>query len=79
MVKEMLTIAPLMTFILDSSGNYPLHIAICNQQCYVAICDLFKAFLEVRKMQDAETYLEKWKRSNFCDLLLAPGRLLFNL
>ena len=44
MVKELISIAPQMMFIADGNGNYPLHIAIHNQQEYEVVRELFGAF-----------------------------------
>ena len=54
MVKELLIVAPQMTFCSDRRGNYPLHIAIRNQQEYNVTFELHKAFPEVGKIQDME-------------------------
>ena len=55
--KELLTIAPQMAFISDREGNYPLHIAIHNEQSYDTIREIFKACTEVLQIQDAITKL----------------------
>jgi len=57
MVKELVTIAQHMVLIPNNEGNYPLHIAIRNQQCYDVIYELFKALPEMAHMQDTETRL----------------------
>jgi len=56
-MKEMLTIAPPIAFISDSRGNYPLHIAIHNQQSYAIICEIFKSSLGVMNIQDTRSQL----------------------
>ena len=57
MVKELLAIAPQMVFIPDREGNYPLHIAINNQQSYLVTYELFKAFPAVGNILEFETSL----------------------
>ena len=57
MVQELLAIAPQMVLISDSKGDYPLHIAIHNQQSYETIRHLFEAFPCARKIGDANTNL----------------------
>ena len=46
-----------MVFIPDSKGNYPLHIAIRNQQKYDIIYQLFKASTDTGKIRDVKTNL----------------------
>ena len=46
-----------MAFCADSRGNYPLHIAINNQQEFNLIFKIYRAFPEVGRIQDAETGL----------------------
>ena len=46
-----------MAFIPDSSGSYPLHIAIRNQQSCGIANELFKAFPDMLKIKDVETNL----------------------
>ena len=43
-----------MAFCSDRRGNYPLHIAIKNQQEYSVIFEIHKAFPDVGKIHDAE-------------------------
>ena len=57
MVKDLISISPRMAFISDGKGNYPLHIAIHNQQGYDIICELFKASPDIVRMQDTKTKL----------------------
>jgi len=56
-VKELLAILPQMAFIPDRNGNYPLHIAVNNQQSYDVVINLFKAFPEVGSIFDTKTGL----------------------
>ena len=57
LVKELVTIMPLMALIPDSQGNYPLHIAIHNQQCFDVICVLYRAYPNTGKVRDLKTQL----------------------
>ena len=52
-----MTIAPLMVLIQDSKGDYPLHIAIRNQQSFACVYQLFKASIFTGKILDIETNL----------------------
>ena len=45
---------PQMVFVPDSKGNYPMHIAIHNQQSHDIAHELFKAFLEISSTHDAK-------------------------
>jgi len=56
-VKDFLSIAPQMALIPNSSGSYPLHIAILNQQCYETIFEIFKALPDMGKINDKDTGL----------------------
>ena len=53
-VKELVVIMPQMVFVPDSKGNYPMHIAIHNQQSHDIAHELFKAFLEISSTHDAK-------------------------
>ena len=57
MVKEMLAKAPQMAFCPDRRNNYPLHIAIRNEQECSVIFQLYNAFPEIGKIHDVETGL----------------------
>jgi len=57
MVKELVTIMPQMALIPDSQGNYPLHIAIHNQQSYDVIYSLYRAYPNTGKIRDLKTQL----------------------
>ena len=56
-VKELLAIAPQMVFIPDNKGNYPIHIAICNQQSHDVVSQLHRAFPEMGNIRDSKTKL----------------------
>ena len=56
-VRDLIALAPQMMFIPDRNGNYPLHVAIKNQQCCNTIFEIFQAFSEVGSIQDATTNL----------------------
>merc|ERR1719343_155218 len=57
MVKEMLTFMPQMAFIPNREGDYPLHIAINNQQSYQVAHEIFKAFPVIGTIHDTKTSL----------------------
>jgi len=57
LVKELLIIAPRTALCSDRRDNYPLHIAIQNQQEYRVIFELHKAFPDAGKIQDVESGL----------------------
>ena len=57
MVKDLIAIAPQMTFIPDSEGSYPMHIAIRNHHSHETINEIFKAFPEMGRIQDLKTSL----------------------
>jgi len=46
-----------MVIIPDSKGDYPLHIAIRNQQKYDVVDQLYKALPETGKFRDVRTNL----------------------
>ena len=56
-VKELMDIAPQTVLIQDSKGNYPLHLAIQNQQSFDIVYRLFKASTCTGKILDVETNL----------------------
>ena len=51
-IKNIMDIAPNTASIPDNRGNYPLFIAIQNQQSYDTINEIFKAFPEVVETKD---------------------------
>ena len=56
-VKELIAIAKQMAFLPNIEGNFPLHIAIHNQQCFGMIHEIFHACPEVGGTQDKESRL----------------------
>ena len=54
-IKNIMDIAPNTASIPDNRGNYPLFIAIQNQQSYDTINEIFKAFPEVIETKDIVT------------------------
>ena len=71
-----------MAFIANMKGEYPLHIAIHNQQRYDVVRNLFRAFPEIKAIQDIKTSLlpfmlaaaGNWKNEN--DQINATYQLL---
>ena len=49
--------APKMVLIPDSNGNYPIHLAIRNQQSFDTVMQIFKAVPETVTMRDENTKL----------------------
>ena len=56
-VKELLEIEPQMVLIPDSNGNYPIHLAIYNQQSYTTVMHFFKEVPETIMIRDENTKL----------------------
>ena len=92
MVTDFILFAPQMVFIPDSKGNYPLHIAIRNQQKYDIIYQLFKVSTDAGKIRDVKTNLlpfmlaakgnwenEKDQISTTCKLLREDPHLVFTV
>lgn len=57
MVTDFMSFVPQIVLIPDSKGNYPLHIAIRNQQKYNIIYQLFGASTDTGKIRDVKTNL----------------------